>query len=87
LTDRLLTADEVAELLAVPVSWVREHTRSGAIPHLELGRYKRYRGEDVLAWLDELAAGGGPRFRRYHPGRPDNRAGDAVTSRPPASKE
>lgn len=38
MTDRLLTADEVAELLAVPVSWVRESTRSGAMPHVELGR-------------------------------------------------
>jgi excisionase family DNA binding protein len=66
-TDRLLDAPEVAELLSVPVSWVREHTRSGAIPHLTLGRYKRYREDDVLAWLEELSAGGGPRFQRYTP--------------------
>jgi excisionase family DNA binding protein len=52
-SDRLLTADEVAELLAVPVSWVRESTRSGAIPHVELGRYRRYRLADVEAWLEE----------------------------------
>lgn len=50
-SERLLLAEEVAELLAVPVSWVRESTRSGAIPHVELGRYKRYRLEDVEAWL------------------------------------
>jgi len=50
-TDRLLKAEEVAELLAVPVSWVRESTRSGAMPHVELGRYRRYRLEDVEAWL------------------------------------
>jgi len=36
--DRLLTADEVAAMLSVPVSWVRESTRSGAIPVVELGR-------------------------------------------------
>jgi excisionase family DNA binding protein len=47
---RLLTADEVAVLLAVPVSWVRESTRSGAIPCVELGRYRRYREAAVLAW-------------------------------------
>jgi excisionase family DNA binding protein len=52
-SDRLLKAEEVAETLAVPVSWVRESTRSGAIPHLELGRYRRYRLADVEAWLDE----------------------------------
>jgi hypothetical protein len=27
MTDRLLTADEVAELLSVPLPWVRESTR------------------------------------------------------------
>jgi excisionase family DNA binding protein len=59
-TDRLLVAKDLAELLNVPESWVREHTRSGSIPHLELGRYKRYRLDEVLAWLDELAAGEGP---------------------------
>lgn len=53
MSDRLLTAAEVAELLAVPVSWVRESTRSGAIPHVELGRYRRYSLHDVEAWLDE----------------------------------
>jgi len=52
-SDRLLTAAEVAELLAVPVSWVRESTRSGAMPHLELGRYRRYSLPDIEAWLGD----------------------------------
>ena len=65
--DRLLTAAEVAELLNVPESWVRGHTRSGAIPHLELGRYVRYRRQAVLAWLDECEQGGGPHFRKHRP--------------------
>jgi excisionase family DNA binding protein len=51
-TGRLLTAEEVAELLSVPVSWVRESTRSGAMPVVELGRYKRYRRDEVEAWLE-----------------------------------
>jgi hypothetical protein len=42
-TERLLNADEVAALLSVPVSWVRESTRSGAIRCVELGPYRRYR--------------------------------------------
>ena len=70
MSERLRTADEIAELLSVPVSWVREHTRSGAIPHLELGRYKRYREDDVLAWLEELSAGGGPALSPLHSDRP-----------------
>ena len=67
MTDRLLTASQLADLLNVPESWVREHTRTGAIPHLELGRYKRYRETDVLEWLEDCRVGGGPRFRRHHP--------------------
>jgi excisionase family DNA binding protein len=51
-SDRLLTADEVAEFLSVPVSWVRESTRSGAMPAIPLGRYWRYDRTDVLAWLE-----------------------------------
>jgi excisionase family DNA binding protein len=63
---RLLTAEEVAELLAVPVSWVRESTRSGAMPHIELGRYRRYRREDVEVWLESCKRGGRPiALRRY----------------------
>jgi excisionase family DNA binding protein len=52
-SDRLLDAHEVAELLNVPVSWVREATRSDAMPHVPLGRYKRYDLADVLAWLEK----------------------------------
>jgi excisionase family DNA binding protein len=57
-SDRLLDAHEVAELLAVPVSWVRESTRSGAMPHVELGRYKRYRADAVAKWLEECSKPG-----------------------------
>jgi hypothetical protein len=39
-SERLLDATEVAEWLGVPVSWVRESTRSGAMPCVELGRYR-----------------------------------------------
>lgn len=66
MTDRLLTADEVAELLAVPTSWVREHTRNNHLPHVTLGRYRRYRREDVLAYITEQAAGGEP-WRKHRP--------------------
>ncbi len=85
--DRLLTSGEVAELLSVPESWVRDQTRSGAIPHIELGRYKRYRQDEVLQWLDGLASGGGPRFRRYTPAKRQSGPGDAGTSRGLTPKE
>jgi len=66
-TERLLDAKQVAELLSVPVGWVREHTRSGAIPCVPLGRYVRYDRGDVLAWVESLKTGGGPSFRRHWP--------------------
>ena len=68
MTDRLLTAAEVAELLSVPERWVREHTRSGSIPHVRLGRYVRYVRDDVLAWVTECKIGGRTTtFRKRHP--------------------
>jgi len=57
-SERLLTAAEVADWLAVPVSWVRESTRSGAMPHVELGRYRRYREDEVARWLAECSRPG-----------------------------
>ena len=67
--DALVTAEYIATRLAVPVSWVREHTRSGAIPHVRLGRWVRYSVADVDVWVDECKAGGGPAFRRHNPSR------------------
>jgi excisionase family DNA binding protein len=58
MNDRLLVASEVAELLAVQESWVREATRDGRLPHLRLGRYRRYRLDDIERWLADQQAGG-----------------------------
>ena len=66
LTDRLLEAREVAEMLAVPERWVREHTRSGFIPCVPLGRYRRYRREAVIAWVKAQEVGGAA-WRKHHP--------------------
>lgn len=62
--DRLLNAHEVAELLSVPVSWVREHTASGDIPHVRLGRYRRYRREELLEWVERQSRPGGSLTQR-----------------------
>jgi excisionase family DNA binding protein len=56
-SERLLTAAEVAELLAVPVSWVREATRAERLPYLGLGRYRRYSRAAIEAWLAEQRGG------------------------------
>ena len=58
MSERLLTAQEVADLLAVPLSWVREATRDGRLPHLRLGRYRRYQAAAIQAWLAGQEQGG-----------------------------
>jgi hypothetical protein len=63
-TDRLLTAAEVGERLSVPTSWVRAETRAGRLPHLALGRYKRYEWAAVVEWLGEQRAG---QWRKHEP--------------------
>jgi excisionase family DNA binding protein len=52
---RLVDAHAAAEHLGVPISWVREQTRYGAMPHIPLGRYRRYDLERLDEWWQELA--------------------------------
>jgi hypothetical protein len=54
----LLTAEELADRLRVPTSWVREQTRSRSLegdplPHLRLGRYVRFQwgSPELERWL------------------------------------
>ncbi len=61
---RLLTAAEVAALLSVPRSWVYEQAREGRIPVVTLGRYRRFREEAILAWVEGLEAARGTEGRR-----------------------
>ena len=64
--EKLLTADEIAERLAVPTSWVRAETRAGRMPVVALGRYRRYDRGDVLAWVEEQKSGS-PVRRKHKP--------------------
>jgi excisionase family DNA binding protein len=47
----LLTAAEVAALLAVPRSSVYEYVRRGDIPHITIGRHLRFERRSLEAWL------------------------------------
>jgi excisionase family DNA binding protein len=49
----LLTVQEVAERLGVSKDWVWAQARAGLIPHVQLGRYRRFREEALDAWLRE----------------------------------
>ena len=67
-SERLLTEDEAAELLAVPVSWVPESTPAGAMPCVRLGRYVRFELAAVEAWLEECRRPGRAILLRRPPG-------------------
>jgi excisionase family DNA binding protein len=52
--DRLLTVDEVADVLRVPVSTLYGWRLVGKGPRAaKVGRFLRYRASDVAAWLDD----------------------------------
>lgn len=53
--ETILTIQDVAELLRVPVSWVYDRLRGNVrdrLPGYKLGKYWRFRRLEVLAWLD-----------------------------------
>jgi excisionase family DNA binding protein len=57
-TTRLLDAVEIAGLLGVKPRWVKEAARAGKVPHVRLGRYRRFRADAVRAWVEEQEQGG-----------------------------
>jgi excisionase family DNA binding protein len=63
MADRLLTAEDVAEILGVPKSWVYAASRRGELPTVTLGRYRRYRPEAIEQWITEQERGNGRRLR------------------------
>ena len=61
--DRLLTVEEVAELLRVPKSWVYGRTRKRGLerlPHLKLGKYVRFDESAVREFLERQKVGARP---------------------------
>lgn len=55
--DRLLTPREVAEILAVSVAWVLDHSsrRRPLLPSVKLGKVVRFRSEEVEEFIRECA--------------------------------
>lgn len=54
---RLLDASAVVALLDVPTSWVYAETRVGRLPHVRIGRYRRFRRAGIQAWVEEHERG------------------------------
>lgn len=54
-TSELITANELAKRLNVPVSWIYRRTRLGqeAIPHVKMGKYVRFDWEEVMMFYKD----------------------------------
>lgn len=50
---KLLAAEDVAASWGVTAEWLYAQARSGAIPHVRLGRYVRFREESLVAWMEQ----------------------------------
>jgi excisionase family DNA binding protein len=46
----LIDAAAAGELLGLPESWIRRAAREGRIPHVKLGRYRRFNPAALEAW-------------------------------------
>ncbi|MFD4644727.1 helix-turn-helix domain-containing protein [Streptomyces sp. NPDC058441] len=44
---RLFTAEQAAQVLQVPPSWLRKKAAAGAIPHTRIGRHLRFSDRDL----------------------------------------
>jgi len=52
----LLTPQEVAALLKVPLSWVYDAAEDGRLPKIKLGRHLRFRADTLAAMIERLAS-------------------------------
>jgi len=59
----LVDAREMARLLDVPVGWLGDRARSGAIPSVKIGHYRRFSPPDVLEAVRRLPMSHDCQFR------------------------
>jgi excisionase family DNA binding protein len=57
MTEPLLDAEQVADLIGMRVDYVYELSRRGRIPTITFGRSRRYRREAIDEWLIEQERG------------------------------
>ncbi len=61
--EKLLTIDELAEVLSVKKSTIYQWVHLGLIPHIKVGRLLRFREEDIQKWLISRQVEPSVRFR------------------------
>jgi len=50
--NKLLTPQEVADLLSVRKSTIYQWTHQGYIPHVKLGKFVRFNQDKVMEWVE-----------------------------------
>ncbi|MDZ4660764.1 MAG: helix-turn-helix domain-containing protein [Pseudomonadota bacterium] len=55
--NKLITPDNLSELLQVPKSWIYENAKSGKIPSIRLGKYVRFDLDAVQKVLNQQTQG------------------------------
>jgi excisionase family DNA binding protein len=53
--DELMTAEQVAALLLLPASTVKDYARRGVLPSIKLGKHRRFVRSQVQGTIDVLA--------------------------------
>jgi excisionase family DNA binding protein len=64
-SERLLTAAELAEHLALTTGTILDWFEAGRLPGFKLGRVVRFRESEVVAWVEEQRVG--PELGRRQP--------------------
>ena len=55
-SNRMLSARDVAAILAIPERTIREKWREWQLPAYRIGKHLRWKERDVYAWIDRHAA-------------------------------
>ncbi len=50
---RLIDVRELSKILNVPISWLYQRTRLGAIPCIRIGKYVRFDPGEVISFLKD----------------------------------
>jgi len=56
--DKLLTPQEIAEVLGVQPSTIYQWTHQGYIPHVKIGKFVRFKEKDVEEWIERKGNNG-----------------------------
>lgn len=59
MADTLMTVDEVARYLKVEESTIYTWAKKGKLPGIKVGRFWRFKKDDINKWLEEKKKRGG----------------------------